>query len=721
VVAGHGEVLLLAQIALLLLVGRGLGEIMQRMGQPAVIGQLLAGLILGPSLLGWIWPGAHELIFPNSVEQKNLIAGLANVGMMLLLLLTGMETDLKLVRKVGRSAVVVTATGVTLPFVLGFAMGQFLPASILPNPEHRLIASMFLGTALSISSIKIVAMVVREMNFMRRDLGQILVASAIMEDTVGWVIIALALGIAGAGVFALASVGKIVIGIVLFLVVSYTIGRRLVFWLIRWVNDTFVSEYAVVTAILIVMCVMALATQVIGVNTVLGAFVAGILVGESPILSRHIEDQLRGLITAFMMPVFFGLSGLYADLTILRNPQFAILTLGLIAIASIGKFAGAFAGGKFSGLSALESGALGCGMNARGSTEVIIATIGLTMGVLTNNLYTMIVTMAIVTTMAMPPTLRWALRRLPMRREEKRRFEKEAIDAKGFVSRFERLLIAADESTNGQFASRIAGFIAGQRGMSITVMHVNEDKKAVGAGPPDTPLKDVATEGAKRGSRSASEDRGEDRPEKVEVLARQETKLGQAVTKEAPKGYDVLFVGVAKMCNANGSFSKDVDRAAAGFDGPLALAIAGSDAEITKGTKLKILVPVDGTETARRGAEMAFALASPKESTITAVHVSGHSSSLRPPGRRASAKSNAERAVVEDVAELAKHYGYDDLQIAVHVDVAAETAIIEEAERCGVNVIVIGAGRRVGERLYLGHTVAHVLKRWKGSTVLVVT
>jgi Kef-type K+ transport system membrane component KefB/nucleotide-binding universal stress UspA family protein len=655
------------------------------------------------------------------VEQKSLIAGLANVGMMLLLLLTGMETDLKLVRKAGRSAAVVTVASVSLPFVLGFAMGQFLPESILPNPEHRLIASMFLGTALSISSIKIVAMVVREMNFMRRDLGQILIASAIMEDTVGWVIIALALGIAGAGAFALASVGKIVIGIALFLVVSYTIGRRLVFWLIRWVNDTFVGEYAVVTAILIVMCAMALVTQAIGVNTVLGAFVAGVLIGESPILSRHIEDQLRGLITAFMMPIFFGLSGLYADLTILRNPQLAVLTVGLIVVASVGKFAGAFAGGKLSGLSAKEAIALGCGMNARGSTEVIIATIGLTMGALTKNLYTMIVTMAIVTTTAMPPTLRWALRRLPMRREEKRRFEKEAIDAKGFVSRMERLLIAADESSNGQFASRIAGFIAGQRGMSMTVVHVNEVKKTVAVRPSDTPLKDVATEGAKRGNRSASEDRGEDRPERVEVLARQEIKLEQAVTKEAPKGYDVLFVGVAKMCNANGSFSQDVDRAAAGFEGPLALAIAGNDAEISKGGKLNILVPVDGTETARRGAEMAFALSSPKESTISALHVSGHGSSLRRPGRRPSAKSNAEKAVLEDVAELAEHYGYDNLQIAVHVDVAAETAIIEEAERCGANVIVIGAGRRVGERLYLGHTVAHVLKKWKGSIVLVVT
>ena len=123
-------------------------------------------------------------------------------------------------------------------------------------------------------------MVVREMNFMRRNLGQIIVASAIMEDTTGWVIISITLGIAGAGGFALGSLAKTVIGTAVFLVLSYTIGRRLVFWLIRWVNDTFVSEYAVVTAILIVMCVLALVTQAIGVNTVLGAFVAGVLVGE---------------------------------------------------------------------------------------------------------------------------------------------------------------------------------------------------------------------------------------------------------------------------------------------------------------------------------------------------------------------------------------------------------------------------------------------------------
>ena len=375
---------------------------------------------------------------------------------------------------------------------------MLLPVSLLPNPNERLVAALFLGTALSISSIKIVAMVVREMHFMRRNLGQIIVASSILEDTVGWVIVSITLGIAGAGGLSWGSLAKTVLGTAIFLALAYTVGRRFVFWLIRWVNDTFVSDYAVVTAILIVMCLSALITQALGVNTVLGAFVAGVLVGESPILSQHIEDQLRGFITAFMMPVFFGLSGLSADLTILRDPTLAMLTIGLVAIASIGKFGGAFAGGRMSGLSFRESLAVGCGMNARGSTEVIVATIGLTMGALTQNLYTMIVTMAVITTMAMPPMLRWALQRLPISGEEKERLEREEIDAKGFVSQFERLLVAADESPNGKFASRLGGFIAGQRGLPMTVLEVASRPRKKN-GEDGTQLREAALESAKEG------------------------------------------------------------------------------------------------------------------------------------------------------------------------------------------------------------------------------
>ncbi len=171
---------------------------------------------------------------------------------------------------------------------------------MIPDPSKRLITSLFLGTALSISSVKIVAIVVREMNFLRRNVGQVIVASAIVDDTIGWIIIAVIFGLALQGHVDPLSLAKSVIGTLAFMAFSLTVGRRWVSLAIRWVNDTFVSEFAVITAILVIMGLMALITHMIGVHTVLGAFVAGILVGESPILTRHIDEQLRGLITGYL-------------------------------------------------------------------------------------------------------------------------------------------------------------------------------------------------------------------------------------------------------------------------------------------------------------------------------------------------------------------------------------------------------------------------------------
>ena len=193
------DFLLLVQVALLIGVGRGLGELMQRIGQPSVIGELLAGLLLGPSLFGWLWPSAQAVIFPHAPAQKAMLDGIAQIGILLLLLLTGMEIDLKLVRKVGRPALTISMFGIAVPFACGFGLGELMPASLLPHAEARLVAALFLGTALSISSVKIVAVVVREMNFMRRNVGQIIVASAIIDDTIGWIIIAMIFSLASRG------------------------------------------------------------------------------------------------------------------------------------------------------------------------------------------------------------------------------------------------------------------------------------------------------------------------------------------------------------------------------------------------------------------------------------------------------------------------------------------------------------------------------------------
>ena len=168
-----------------MLTGRLLGEAMTRIGQPSVMGMLLGGILLGPSALGLVWPDLQHALFPKTVEQKAMLDGVAQLGILLLLLLTGMETDLKLVRKVGQAALIISLTGVAIPFAFGFALGEVMPEALLPRPDQRFITSLFLGTALSISSIKIVAAVVREMGFTRRNLGQIIVASAICEDSIG--------------------------------------------------------------------------------------------------------------------------------------------------------------------------------------------------------------------------------------------------------------------------------------------------------------------------------------------------------------------------------------------------------------------------------------------------------------------------------------------------------------------------------------------------------
>src|SRR5262249_13362357 len=295
-------------------------------------------------------------------------------------------------------------------------------------------------------------------------------------------------------------------------------------YLIRWTNDHFVSEMPVIALILALTLGMALLTHAIGVHTVLGAFVAGILVGESPILTRQIQAQLRGLIAGLFMPVFFGMAGRSGDLSILGDRAILALPAVLTAIVSLGKYVGAVVGGRFGGLTMRESLALGCGMNARGSTEVIVATIGLSIGVLSQTLFTMIVAMAFVTTLAMPPMLRWSLGRLPMRPEEEARLEREAFEAKGFLANLERFLLAVDDSANGRFAARLAGMLASLRGTPTTVLRLG--RLAGKGGDPQTAA-DAARAGAEAGVPPPSETGS--RPAAVEVI----TRTHQKATKEA--------------------------------------------------------------------------------------------------------------------------------------------------------------------------------------------
>ena len=760
---GPSEAIFIGEIVVLILVGRLLGEAMVRLRQPAVMGQLIAGLLLGPSFFGLLFPDAQHALFPKSPEQKAMIDGISQFGILLLLLLTGMETDLKLVRQTGRASVLASLMGIVIPFICGVGLGEMLPDSLLPDPQKRLITSLFLGTALSIASVKIVAMVVREMNFMRRVVGQVILASAIIDDSIGWIIVSIIFGLALHGSIEPVSLAQGVLGTILFMAASLTIGRRMVFFAIRWVNDHFVSEYAVITAILIIMGVMALITDLIGVHTVLGAFVAGVLIGESPILTRHIDEQLRGLITAFFAPVFFGIAGLTADLTILADPKIAMLTAGLVLVASIGKFAGAFVGAELGGLTRREGFALACGMNARGSTEVIIATIGLSMGALSQDLFTMIVAMAVLTTMAMPPTLRWALGRIPMRKEEKQRLEREELEARGFVANLERLLVAVDDSPNGKFASRVAGMLAGTHGMPATALHIPDPSKIESTLPdrdkPGTvpkgqnknsdPKKTESKpeNGEKNGNaekrvhKEKKDEKAEEVSEAVQQAAAQikskqkkeekveapvdvttivhEKPSPALIAEEAEKGYDAFIMGLGETSKQSAEFGNGATNLAKGFNGPLIVSAVREDLLKKPEGKLDILIPVNGTEPSRRGAEVAITLARATRAQVTVLYVAVRTDTRRG-ARRAIRTRRHEEAILKDIVAIADGYNMS-IRTGVVAEPAADEAILRELERRKHNLVVMGVSRRPGEKLFFGDTAAALLENSERSLLFVAS
>ena len=719
---GPSEATFLLQIILLLVCGRLMGELMQRIGQPPVMGQLIAGILLGPSALGALWPALQQSLFPTSPDQKAMIDAVAQLGILLLLLLTGMETDLAVVRRSRGAAFSVSIAGIVVPFLCGVLLGELLPETVLPNPEKRLITTLFLGTALSISSVKIVAMVVREVGFLRRTVGQVIVAAAIIDDTIGWIIVSVILGLALHGGVDVPALAQSLVGTAIFLVLSFTIGRRLVFRLIRWANDRFVSEVPVITAILVVTGLMALTTHAIGVHTVLGAFVAGILVGQSPILTRHIDEQLRGLITALFMPVFFGLAGLTTNLTVLANTDLLFLTFGLIVIASLGKFSGAFLGGRLGGMTWAQSLALGCGMNARGSTEVIVATIGLSMGVLDQDLFTTIVAMAVVTTMSMPPMLRWALARLPMSSEEAARLEREEFEARGFVSNIERLLVAVDASPSGLFTSRLVGLLAGARRIPATVIHFDYETPG--------PLREGTwqaerTKAVVKKSAEEADDAGREKAggDPVEIATRVESPHEEAIGAEAKKGYGLLFIG-REPASEGGSFHEQITRSAVEFAGPFAIAIArGIDRRETLGASLKILVPVTGTTVSRHGAELAIALAQASQGSVTALHVASGERRARSWQRHvgaALAPASSADAVIREIVRLGDHYGVE-VKGAVRSVSRPQEAILRQLEVGGNNLLVMGVSPRPGDQLFFGEVPADLLEQAECSVLFVAS
>ncbi|HZP99192.1 MAG TPA: cation:proton antiporter [Reyranella sp.] len=706
--ADHSLAIFAAELILLLLVGRLLGEAMNRLGQPALFGQLLAGVVLGPSVFGALSPELRHFVFPETPTLKHMLSAVSEIGILLLLLLTGMETNLELMSRRRRVMISSSLSGIAVPFVCGVALTFALPGSIIPPGEARLVTALFMGTALAISSVKIVAMTLMEIGVLRRDIGQLILATAIMDDTLAWIIIAIISGIAAHGAVSPSAVGGSLAGVAAFLIFSLTVGRRLVGKLIVWANDHLTIEVPVITTILVVMFGMALITDVIGVHTALGAFIAGLIIGQSPILTEHIENQLRGFIFAFFSPVFFAVAGLGMDLRTLMDPTLLLFTGAVILVASVGKFSGALLGGRLGGLTTRESLALATGLNARGSTEVIIASIGLAMGALSHELYTMVVAMAVVTTMVMPPTLRWIMARVPVGEEELKRLEKEEAEAQQLVPKMERVLVYVDDSPNGRFAARLAGLFTADRQMLTTVL---EHSSTTERSSEEAASSDHVSEAAQ-----AALDKDEDNPRAGQLVHTKAVANADGLERELAKGYNIVFVGIDKpIAHDDLRFEDRLQKLVANFDGPVAIAVNGAGAAGPADVPLDVLVPTSGRPDARLATEIGLVLAKASEGKVTALHVfdpQDETELLRGRGKRFG------MSVLVDAHRLGKRSGVTVKGLtATNVKPEAEIRRVLRGGR--FDLVVLGTSLRAGEAKFLGPRSAALLRMVRAPVLLI--
>jgi Kef-type K+ transport system membrane component KefB/nucleotide-binding universal stress UspA family protein len=696
----HELYLLLLQFVLLLVVARALGVAATRMGLPSVVGELLAGFILGPSLLGNIAPGAFGAIFPQRPEQVHLLEVVSWLGVIMLLILTGLETDVGLIARKGKGAAAISLGGIAIPFALGAGLGFLLPGDFVADPHKRLVFALFIGTAMSISAIPVIAKVLMEMNIIRRDIGQITLAAGMIDDTIGWILLSVVAGLASSGTINPLTAGRSILYVLLVLGIAYTIGRRLVSLLIRTLDNQIGGDMVKITALMALALGFGAITQVLKLEAVLGAFIAGILVGQVKRFDARLRHTFEQVALGVFAPVFFAASGLRVDLGRLAKPKVLGIGLLVLAIAIVGKFVGAYAGARASRMGHWEALSLGAGMNARGAMEIIVATIGLSRGILTPEMYSIILMVAIVTSLMAPPILRWTLGHVEPSEEEKQRLETEDRRREGFVSNLKRVLLPVRREGDADVAAKLVSLLVAEEDeVEVTSLYLHRD-----------------------GDRSAPERAKESIDSQLEG-ARSRVKLeeenpSKTILDEAGKGYDLMVLAAPQRHSDGGStmFDRVIDDVIQGSPCPL-LVVSSPDGD-DRDSRLAtlpghhILVPISGGDADRYAAEVAFAMAAGggNGTVVDVVHVvSGPQHTLRMGQDDALLQAmEIGEDVVANIAELGRASGAS-VETDVLVAEQPEHAIIERAERRADLIVVASSRKPVTQRAFFGHRIDYVV------------
>ncbi len=393
------SVLFFLQLAAILTACRLCGLVFKHFGQPQVVAEMIAGVLLGPSLLGWLAPAASAYLFPP--ESKPILFSVCQLGLVLYMFLIGVEFDFALIRSRLRSAATVSMAGIVVPFVLGGLIAWHWSAdtTLFPLKTTATQAMLFMGAAMSITAFPMLARIIFEQGLSRTSLGTLALAAGSIDDVAAWCVLALVLASFQADPrIALLAIG----GGVLFALFCLLVLRRLLLPLARQVESTGTMEPGLLVFMLILLMVGAWFTDSIQIYAVFGAFLTGLAMPRGK-FAAELHRHLYPLTTALLLPCFFVYSGLNTKVDLLNTPALWLLAVVVLIAATVGKGLACYAAARWHGETHREAAAIGALMNARGLMELIILNIGLVRGIIEPALFTVMVLMAVVTTLMATP------------------------------------------------------------------------------------------------------------------------------------------------------------------------------------------------------------------------------------------------------------------------------------------------------------------------------
>ncbi len=401
----HKEVInLLLQLSAMLILARIFSEVARKLKQPAVVGEILAGIILGPTIFGLFFPDFFESLFGSNDKANIALDGFVQIAVVLLLFIAGIEVELQVVWSQGKKALQIAITSMVLPIIAGFVVAYTIPEFLGVNINDRIVASTFFGLAISITALAVIARILMDLNLFKTKSGLLIIAATMIIDVIGWIVFSVILSLSESGKSSLGVWPTI--GLTLFFTITMlTLGKGLINRVLPWTNKNLAWPGGLLSLSLAICFIAASFTEFIGIHAIFGAFIIGVALGDSEHLTEKAKEILHQFINNIFAPIFFVSIGLKVNF--IEGFDLGVVSV-VVIVGFLTKYFGAYLGGRFTGLKRNTSMMVGFGLSARGSMDIILGLIALENGLVSESLFIGLVILALLSSIVSGPLMEWS-------------------------------------------------------------------------------------------------------------------------------------------------------------------------------------------------------------------------------------------------------------------------------------------------------------------------